>query len=189
MSVQNPRIEIRLSLQEIHLARAVAIRRSAARKFKLAAQMKRDRRNKAPLDSKSLVARVLAVVGEGSLKIGILRAEAELAVSKYFGIPWDGRLIGDGDWAEDADEDVGPIEVRTTLHKTGRLIVHPKDDDDAPFVLVRAHRSPIYEIIGWQTGRECKKEEYWEDVGCGRPGFYLPNDKLRSLTESLFEHF
>ena len=64
-------------------------------------------------------------------------------------------------------------------------IVHPKDDDNSPFVLVRCQERPIYNIVGWQWGREAKKEEYWHDVGYGRPCYYLPNGKLKKPMELL----
>jgi hypothetical protein len=155
---------VKLSCLELHKARSVGQRRN------------KENRSVDRTDGKVL---------EDSLEIDVLGAEAELAVSRFLNIPWDGRFFRDAQWLKwrKGGHDVGPIEVRATLHKTGRLIVHPKDDDDAPFILVRASRRPIFDIVGWQWGGECKKEEYWQDVGYGRPCFYLPNNKLRPVKE------
>lgn len=112
-------------------------------------------------------------------------AVGELAVSKALSLPWDGKFFKDNEWLtwRNVGHDVSGLEIRSTSHKLGRLIAHPKDKGDSPFILVRLHEKPNILIAGWAFGRDIKKAEFWQDVGYGRPCFYLPNDKLRPITE------
>ena len=77
--------------------------------------------------------------------------------------------------------DVGSnIQVRHTRHPTGRLILHPADQDDQRFVLVRP-RYPEHVIVGWILGRDGKKEKWWEEPIPGRAAFFVPNKELHQL--------
>lgn len=120
-----------------------------------------------------------------SLDIDIQGAQAELAVAKAFKMEWTGRLYTYQDWQDwrKNGHDVGPIEVRSTRHENGRLILHPSDNNKSPFVLIRSHKSPEFDIVGWQWGVVGKSDHYWHDVGYGRPCFYVPNAKLRPIQE------
>jgi len=120
-----------------------------------------------------------------SLKIDRQGALGELAVSLALPFPWDGKIFTNEQWLRwrQSGHDLGPLEVRATKHPTGRLIIHPRDPDDSPFVLVRLHRYPTLEIVGWCYGHEGKDRSYWKDVGYGRPCFYVPNQKLKPVEE------
>lgn len=103
-------------------------------------------------------------------------ALAELAVAQYLDLFWDGKvgLITAGD--------VGSIEVRTTHHVSGRLIVHDDDPDDARFVLVTGCNG-TYDLRGWIAGMDGKRDEYRDDPKGGRPAYFVPQDRLRPMTE------
>jgi hypothetical protein len=136
-------------------------------------------RNQSQRDGQRADGKVL----DDSLGIDIQGAEAELAVAKAFKLPWDGSFLDLDRWFDwrEKGHDVSGLEVRSTHHKKGCLILHPKDRDDAPFILVLTHERPIFTLVGWNFGRAGKLPEYWRDVGYGRPCYYLPQDKLLSM--------
>lgn len=105
-------------------------------------------------------------------EVHILGACAELAVAKLTGTFWNGAL---GNLSAD---DVGELQVRYTDKPNGRLIVHPKDQDDKKFVLVRG-APPKMLVVGWMYGRDAKKKEYWDDpTWQNRPAYFVDNDDL-----------
>ncbi len=120
---------------------------------------------------------------DDSLGIDIQGAEAELAVAKAFRLPWDGEFMNLERWFDwrNSGHDVSGLEVRSTYHKNGSLILHPKDNDYSPFILVLTNDRPVYRLVGWNFGRAGKKSEYWRDVGYGRPCYYLPQDQLLDM--------
>lgn len=134
------------------------------------------KRNRSQRDGQRADGKVL----EDSLGIDIQGAEAELAVAKALKLPWDGSFLDLDKWMDwrTAGHDVSGLEVRSTHHSKGCLILHPKDRDDAPFILVLTHRKPIYELVGWHFGKMGKQSKYWRDVGYGRPCYYLPQNQL-----------
>lgn len=147
------------------------------------AELAARKRNQSQRDGNRVDGKVL----EDSLGIDIQGAEAELAVAKAFKLPWDGMFLALERWFDwrDAGHDVSGLEVRSTRHERGRLILHPTDKDDSPYILVLAHLRPIYVLAGWNFGREGKNPEFWEDVGYGRPCYYLPQSELRPMDELL----
>ena len=72
--------------------------------------------------------------GHGELGNGLHRhfpgAAAELAVAKHFGVYWAGSIES---WT---GEDVAGLEVRSTKHVGGSLILYPSDDPDKNAILV-----------------------------------------------------
>jgi len=95
----------------------------------------------------------------------------ECAVVRALKIPWTGAWKNEIEWQRWRKEghDVGPIEVRGTRWQTGRLLLHPNDPDHSPFLLIRGHRHPTYQLIGWCFGREGKQKAYWWLGSRGRP--------------------
>ena len=112
-------------------------------------------------------------------------ALGEKAVAIAFGITWTGSI---GDLSA---SDVGALQVRTTTHPHGRLILHPSDKDNDVFILAVLDGSAV-DLAGWIMARDGKVEAYWCDpTGRGRPAFFVPrkamlnvhpDDTLRSLT-------
>jgi hypothetical protein len=63
--------------------------------------------------------------------------------------------------------DVGEtLQVRGTPHGRGHLLVHPDDQDNAPFILATANPpSPIVTVHGWLMGAEVKAFGEWTNFG------------------------
>lgn len=105
-------------------------------------------------------------------------ALAELAVAKATGRYWEALARN----PDDLPGDVGRVQVRSTKHRNGALIVHPSDPDDAPFVLVVQYDEQTYHVVGWLYGREAKQQEFWTDKnGNGRFAFFVPQGRLRQI--------
>ena len=102
---------------------------------------------------------------------------AEAAVAKALGRYWSAVLQN----TQDADGDVSGLEVRSTQRSDGRLIIHDRDKDDAPYILVRG-AFPNYEICGWVLGRDAKKDKYRFN-GDGRSAYFIPSNELRPIEE------
>ena len=98
----------------------------------------------------------------------------EMAVAKHLGRFWSGNL-GDLDAA-----DVGHLQVRTTSHDAGCLIVHPEDADDGVFILVTG-LAPHFVLRGWMLGRDAKKDAFWKDGP--RPAYFVPQGLLLPIGE------
>jgi hypothetical protein len=139
------------------------------------------KRNSSQRDGQRADGKVL----QDSLGIDIQGAEAELAVAKALKLPWDGSFLELDKWFDwrEHGHDVSGLEVRSTKHKNGCLILHPKDKDEAIFILVLAYDRPNFTLVGWNYGREGKLKEYWRDVGYGRPCYYLPQDDLIEMDQ------
>lgn len=117
---------------------------------------------------------------------------AEYAVVKMLGGTLDGwfegNLIGKTHWDRRNElHDYKDLEIRSTPHPSGRLIVYPKDPDASPFVLVNTwiankHRIPAFLIIGWLMGEEAKQPEWWW-AEARRPGYFISAPNLRPISE------
>lgn len=102
-------------------------------------------------------------------------ALAEKAVAKHLDVYWSGS-IGNLSFSDVSDK----YEVRSGAKHTYSLIIHPKDKDDKPFILVTGLNG-TYQIHGWMYGAEGKLQEYWSDPVGGRPAFFVPSEKLHSM--------
>jgi len=156
-------MKVHLTPNDLKLARSVALKRN------------RSQRDGDRTDGK---------VMEDSLGIDIQGAEAELAVAKGLKLPWDGAFLNLDKWFDWRTEghDVSGLEVRSTHHKNGSLILHPKDKDEAPFILVITDEKPTYKLVGWNFGRAGKVQSNWRDVGYGRPCYYLKQNELKPMS-------
>lgn len=86
--------------------------------------------------------------------------------------------------------DIADIEVRTTSHLRGRLILkHDKDacKRDNPFVLCRITGVRDIRIVGWILGRDGMHERF-HDPDVPRENFFVPGDNLRGMDE-LFQRY
>jgi hypothetical protein len=110
-------------------------------------------------------------------RIGCL---AEEACAKCLNLYWSG-LCGAG------VPDVGfKYQVRGTWRMDGRLILHPDDKDDEPFILVTPHDTMeggmlTFRLVGWILCRDGKQEKYWTDPKGDRPAFFVPQDALHPM--------
>lgn len=98
-------------------------------------------------------------------------AAAELAVAKTTGRYWHALGKGHTDPA-----DVGRLEVRSTGHAHGCLILHPDDPDEARFVLVTG-RIPEFTIRGTIVARDGKIDRYWR-TDLRYPAYFVPQAAL-----------
>jgi hypothetical protein len=111
-------------------------------------------------------------------------AQAEWAVAKWLGVPFD-PSIGEGFTRTVQAGDVvagQPIEVRSTSIPNGCLICHNYSFDERPYVLVDSSRAPIYRMVGWTLGRDAKDPRYWRE-NVPRPAYFVPQGDLRPLRE------
>ena len=78
----------------------------------------------------------------------------------------------------------GLVEVRSTILETGRLIVKPGEDDNAPFVLIVADMDRLrFRFAGWMFARDAKA---WPLITKhGDPGHYVEQSALYSCSELL----
>ena len=127
---------------------------------------------------KSREPRYGAPESEGSYETHWTGCLGEMAIAKSLGWYWAGSLGNLG------AADVGDrIQVRSTFEPTGRLILHPEDADNQPFILVRLHGIPEIEVCGWVMGIDGKSDRFWTDPAGGRPAFFVPAQSLRPMSE------
>lgn len=82
----------------------------------------------------------------------------ELAVCTLLGLPWNPWLQKDGDIGK-------AIEVRATKYPSGRLIWRPSTDKPtSAYVLVRSHKFPILEVVGWIVGIRVPEVGFFGDL-------------------------
>lgn len=105
---------------------------------------------------------------------------AEFAVSKAIGLHWD--AVPPPESLSSLRGDVQNIEVRSTKHKDGHLIVHDRDKDDRPFVLVRG-TMPDYEIAGWIYARDAKQQRFARPIRNGNYAYFVPCVELHDISE------
>ena len=105
--------------------------------------------------------------------VDIRGALGEMAVAKWLGVYWSGRF-------EFRGVDVGHVEVRTAAKPTHSLILHDRDPDARPFILVTG-TCREFELRGWVYGSEGKRREFWSDPKGGRPAYFVPQSALNPM--------
>lgn len=107
------------------------------------------------------------------IELDILGICGEIALAKYLNVYWEPNITGGFAY------DIYPnIQVRTTKHENGRLIVHQKDNDNDRYFLVYANND-IFTIKGWIFGKDAKQKEFWCDpTGKNRFAFFVPSNRL-----------
>lgn len=113
---------------------------------------------------------------ENAWTLNMEGAAGEMAVAKALGIYWSGNIGNLG------AADVGPMQVRTSSRSDGDLILHPRDRDDAIFVLATG-LAPSFRIVGWLYAVTGKDDKYWRDPAGGRPAYFVPQRLLRPMYE------
>lgn len=113
----------------------------------------------------------------------------ELAISKFFGLPWDGKFFENEQWKKWRvnGHDVSGLEVRASPQPTYTLRCEEDDRDGAKFILVRLHELPRCWIIGWAFGFEVKLPEYKKIFKDGRHVYLIPRRNLRPIESLLPE--
>jgi hypothetical protein len=127
--------------------------------------------------------------GGDPLEFDINGARAEYAVAKYFSLPWSGRIFSTPElkkWRDAGGHDVGPLEVRSTVHRTKleHMPMFRTDYKDVPYTFVIVHSPEKYEIRGWLWGREGMQADYWDDPArFNRPYYCVPMHILHPIGE------
>jgi hypothetical protein len=99
---------------------------------------------------------------------------AEQAVAKFLHIY--------ASTGERGESDVGAYQVRYAGKAHYSLIVHPDDDDTAPYVLV-VGGPYTFNLIGWIWGADAKQGRFWSDPAGGRAAYFVPQGELYPLSE------
>jgi hypothetical protein len=79
------------------------------------------------------------------------------------------------------------FQARTSTRVPSDLMLHPDDKDDHIFIKVMKRNEIVYELMGWITAGEGKKQGVWADRSReGRPAFFVSHEKLWPI-EFLFQ--
>ena len=117
-----------------------------------------------------------------SLPLHLLGCLGELATAKGLNIYWSGAGT-----SYQQESDVGFIQVRTTTHLNGRLLIRPdetkRDTINHPWVLVIQHDIAHYTLPGWIIGIDGVKNEYLDNPNKRGPAYFIPQGALRDLRQ------
>ena len=100
----------------------------------------------------------------------------EMVIAKLFGIYWS------GDFGNIKADDVGRLQVRTTGHSDGHLLLHEWDKDDRPYILVTGS-APTFKVVGWIMAADGKRQEWWKNPSGKKASFWVPQAALRPMSE------
>lgn len=109
-------------------------------------------------------------------------AAAEMAVSKALGRYWSchaHNLHG--------DDVLGGIQVRSTAHPNGHLVVRKRDAEhkDRVFVLVVSN-PPTYTIVGAMKGEDAMADAFYRLAdNRGGESWWVPQDRLADISEAI----
>ena len=106
------------------------------------------------------------------LDLHIQGRAAERVIARLLNIPWN----TDTD-APHQRGDVLDMEVRSTRHIDGHLLLHEKDADDRICWLV-IDQHPRYGVAGSIRIRDGKLKEYWQERIKGRACYFVPQSVL-----------
>ena len=98
-------------------------------------------------------------------------AAAEMAVAKHLNKYWGSHVNSM------KAPDVDTLQVRSTHHKNGCLIIRPHDNPDAKYVLVTS-AAPEYNIVGWMWGRDAMQDKFWRTDLKGLDAWWVPQQQL-----------
>jgi hypothetical protein len=115
--------------------------------------------------------------GKDGLKNDFQGCLGELAVARWLNVEW----VGFSRAFKSLKYDAGQTQVRTTDHPNGRLLIHPTDPDDQPFILVKTNNLPEVNLVGWILGKNAKRKEWWMELQKGRPCYVVPNSELKEM--------
>ena len=108
-------------------------------------------------------------------QLNIEGALGEAALAKHLDHYWLGTGVL-------RSPDVGKVDVRTTTHPKGRLIIHKEDPDDRRFYLLIGCNGK-YMLHGSIMGADAKRDEWWSDPNTGRPAYFVPQSALGYAVE------
>jgi len=117
-----------------------------------------------------------------SLAVDIDGAMAELAVCVAYNKPWENAFVSLERWDNERRmlHDVAHLEVKSTRHPNGCLLVQKQFSDEPPYVLVITARAPEFRLAGWLYGWEVKQAKFWR-TDVPRPCYMAPQNALRPM--------
>lgn len=74
------------------------------------------------------------------------------------------------------------VEVRSTKHRDGCLIVRDNDAPDRRYVLAVMDGNAV-RLVGWILGSEARRAEWKRDPHGHRPAWFVPQLELRGMCE------
>lgn len=99
----------------------------------------------------------------------------ELVVAKALNLHWSGSV------GTFKNADLGLwLQVRTRSKPEYELIIRPDDAEDENYVLVTG-KCPRYEIRGWISGRDGKREEWLKGHGGRYFAHFVPHSALHPI--------
>ena len=107
-------------------------------------------------------------------------AAAECAFSKWSGMYWEPSVN------TFKAPDVGHIQVRSTNHDAGHLIVRDNDSANEMFVLM-VGKYASWRLAGWMFGMDAKVGRYWRKGENGEASaFWVPQPDLNPMSDLEF---
>jgi len=102
-------------------------------------------------------------------------AAAEMAYCKFRDKFWSGSVnsFKKADCGQN-------VQIRSTHHETGSLIIRSDDSDDDFYVLL-VGTSPTFRVCGWIKGTDGKSEEFTRAPNGRPPAFFIPQHKLNEF--------
>jgi hypothetical protein len=115
-----------------------------------------------------------------SWDVHIEGACGECAAAKALNVYWPASV----DFRERQAGDLpGGVEVRTTSHAGGSLILHEQDPGDRRYVLV-VGRAPVFDVVGFIVGSEGRQAKWWKDPSnAGRWAYFAPSGALYRMED------
>ena len=113
----------------------------------------------------------------------MLGARGELAAAKWLGVPWP-AYVGVANTKPNIEPD---WDVRTRSHKSGSLIVRPRDIDTRRYLLIVELQPGVsYESKGWIRGADAKRPEWLGDPNGMGDVYWVPQKVLiRTINQQL----
>ena len=108
---------------------------------------------------------------KSTLAYDIDGACAEMAVAKAMGCYWSGHI------GSFKDPDVASIQVRSTNHADGHLIIRDNDQDKFAYILVITD-CPHYKIVGGISGKKAKEKEKRDADNYGNSSWWISQEEL-----------
>lgn len=123
--------------------------------------------------------------GIKALEAHILGSLGEMAVASLLHLKE--HLYADTIAAKGSCDLPGLIDVKTRRGHHRDLIVQKQENPIKKFILVTIENEVIL-VQGWCYGKEAMKSFYWKDPAKGRPAYFVPQEKLSSVSKLLADY-
>lgn len=113
-----------------------------------------------------------------SFRDNFLGAIAEKVVGGYLELPvnFDSFAFGEPDVGDD-------IDVKSTVHTTGSLVIGKKQDPDWNYVLVINQGWDTCRIAGYLPGSVAMTDKYWDEFRGRTPSYWIPQEDLLPIED------